>query len=482
LQKHFAVQVPEGYVRIEEYVALRQKVNQLMLLVEALQQENQLLRSEIADLKSRLNKNSSNSSKPPSTDGFKKVIKNNREKSDRKQGAQPGHKGTTLEMTATPDVVIKNKAEGVCSCGCNIADQPLIDMLRRQVVDLPAKLIEWIEYQIEVRRCRCGKNHYGEKADWASVQYGRRIKALAVYLNQRQHIPFDRLQELLQDVFEISISDKVLIQANETCFQNLEETERWIKEALLASKVIHSDETGMRCENKLKWVHVCSTGRLTHYGFHDKRGMDAMNDIGILPVFRNTVVHDRFGSYSKYISFIHACCNSHLLRELKGQYEENHKEWAGRMIDLLLQAKRLKDENRLTDAKLNELIVIYDKLVKQAIEEELALATEPLVKKRGRKAKPKSLLLIEAFRDRKDEILRFLTDPEVPFDNNLAERDLRMVKLRQKISGTFRTHHGGDVFCRIRSYISTARKQNMQILQAITNAMSGKPVAFSYGG
>jgi len=477
LQKK-TVQAPKGYIRIEKYNKLLKDVERLELIIEQLQGRLSLLEAENTELKSRLNKNSSNSSKPPSSDGYKKVIKNNREKSDRKQGAQPGHKGTTLQMTDTPDKVVINRAEGLCSCGNHIEHQTLVDIIKRQVVDLPVKLVEWTEYQVEVRQCGCGQKHYGSLAHLAPVQYGNKLKSLAVYLNQQQFVPYDRLQEIFSDLFGVSISDKVLLKANETCYENLAETEGLIVEALLQGSVMHNDETGIRCAKKLKWVHVSSNNRYTHYAINDKRGKEAIDAIGILPNYKGTSVHDRFSSYTGY-DCLHALCNTHLVRELKYQGEEKAKAWAFQMIDILLMGKKLKDENRLTPAKQKELLGFYDELLEKSIPDEVALLPAALPNKRGRKPKGKSLALLEAFRDRKDEVWRFLTHLEVPFDNNLAERDLRMIKLKQKISGTFRTQHGAEVFCRIRGYISTARKQGFRVLDAINSAMQGSAVAFS---
>jgi transposase len=472
------MQVPIGFVRIEEHIALRMEYEKQSLLIEQMRKHITFLESEIAELKSRLNKNSSNSSKPPSSDGYKKVVKNNREKSDRKQGAQPGHKGTTLRMIETPDHIIVKKAEGVCSCGAHIEHQDLVGTLKRQVLDLPVKLLDCTEYQIEVRKCSCGVKHYGELSNLAPIQYGAKIKSLAVYLNQQQFIPYDRLQEIFSDLFGVSISDKVLLASNTFCFENLSETESLIAEALVQSSVMHNDETGIRCEGDNKWVHVSSNPRFTHYAPHNKRGKEAIDAIGLLPGYQGTSVHDRFASYAGY-DCSHALCNAHLLRDLKFLGEEHSKAWAFDIIEILLMGKRLKDENRLTPVKCQELIGIYDELLEKVIPQEESLLPISNPKKRGKKPKGKALALLGALQGRKDEVWRFLFHPDVPFDNNLAERDLRMIKLQQKISGTFRTQYGADVFCRIRSYISTARKQGFGVLDAISSAMQGKPVTLA---
>ena len=293
-------------------------------------------------------------------------------------------------------------------------------------------------------------------------------------MNQYQFVPFDRLQEMTEDCFGISISDGVLAKNNQVCYEQLQQTEQEIKERIAQSDVMHNDETGMRCEGKTQWIHSSSTQEFTHYSIQQKRGKPGMDAIGILNHYKGISVHDRWASYDKY-NCIHALCNAHLLRELKAVHQDTGRQWAEGMISLLVSANKLKSENKLDTKAIRHIEKEFRKVTRQGIEEE-PVQLKPKVKKRGRTAKPKSLNLLEVFINRREEIFRFLHNKDVPFDNNLAERDLRMVKLKQKISGCFRTLHGAEVFCRIRSYISTCRKQGRSVLDAIEKALANEPL------
>jgi len=307
------------------------------------------------------------------------------------------------------------------------------------------------------------------------VRYGNKIKALAVYMNTYGMLSFDRVQEFFHDCFSISIGDGTLIKANEICHNNLEVTEDQIKRQLMLGEILHSDETGLRCEESLDWVHVSSNGKFTLYNVHAKRGTEAINDIGILPEYTGVSIHDRWSSYDGY-DCEHSLCNAHLLRDLKGLMEQG-KPWAKKMIALLLKAKSYKETVRLTKKLRIEIFTAYDKIVSTGLAHEPVLA-DLTVKKRGRIKKTDSQRLLETFSTRQDQILRFFTNPEVPFDNNQAERDLRMIKLKQKISGCFRSFDGAVKFCRIRSYISTVRKHNYSVLDSIQQAIAGNPIDF----
>ena len=461
-----------GYILI-----LKSEFDLLINTIESMSQKILLLEDRIKELEGRLAKDSKNSHKPPSTDGYKKKIKikNSREKSGKKQGAQPGHVGKTLEQVPNPDRIINHTVVGKCECGQDLEQLPKKKTYRRQVFDLPEKLLEVTEHRIEVKECVCGKTHEAECEVKGNTQYGQHIKSLAVYLNQYQLLPFERIQELMEDCFEVNISDFVLGKSNQVCYENLEQPEANTKMALINSKVIHNDESGLRCNNKLHWVHVSSTDMLTHYSIQEKRGSEGIDAIGILPEFKGTSVHDRFSAYEKY-ECEHSYCNAHLLRELKYLYEEENKKWASEMAALLVQANELKKQENLDKFSIQNIEETYNLILKSGIKEEpftIGLAQKG---KRGRKAKPKSLRLFETFTNSRVEILKFIHNKDVPFDNNLAERDIRMVKLKQKISGCFRTKNGAEIFCRIRGYISTCRKQGVAVLYAIEKALMGQPV------
>ncbi len=432
------------------------------------------LSKRVEELEARLNKNSNNSSKPPSSDGLKKQIKNNREKSERKQGAQEGHEGSGLKPFTKVDKEIECKVEGKCDCGAELTKLPVINIEKKQVVDLPEKLFEVVEYHIEVKKCRCGQIHKAQIQYQNRVQYGEKLKAFLVYLNIHQQIPFERIQEFASDIIGLSsISDGLIQSAVQQCSTNMDRPIEQIKTALLESEVIHGDETGVRCEKKTSWLHSLSTPLFTLYFFHAKRGNEAMDAMGILPFFKRILVHDRWASYYKY-SCIHALCNSHLLRELKFMHEEMSRKWAEKIKILLQRANGRKNEEKITQhfqtRIRNQIKDIVHKALKKEPKEKYQIG------KRGKKPKGKAICLLEVFRDRLDEVLLFLYREKVPFDNNQAERDIRMMKLKQKISGCFRSKNGIETFCRIRSYISTVKKQNKNVWCALTSAMQGNPV------
>ncbi len=463
--------VPEGYILIKKYD------------YEAILARLDKLESENAELKRRLNLNSANSHKPPSTDGYsKKTIKNNRVKGGKKQGGQPGNPGRTLLMSEVPDHVIEIGVYGKCECGRAIEEGKPTGYNRSQVVDMVPKLVEVTEYRGLIRKCKCGRAHQGQTGA-RGIRYGNGIKALAVYLGQYQLIPYDRLQQTMKDILGLNLSDCFLTRANEHCFNNLAGFEQSNKAALSAEKVLCCDETGMRVEGRLQWVHTISANTRTHYQAHAKRGKPAIDHIGVLPGFKGTCVHDRFSPYQEY-DCTHAFCNAHLLRDLTGLVEDDKKTWAKQMKRLLLKCKSARDNGLLNKAKLKSLNTLYDNIIIRYKSNEVFLQPDysrgpRWGKKRGRPKRTKSLCLLEMFEKNKSQILNFLYNPEVPFDNNLAERDLRMVKLKQKISGSFRTDKGPEIFCRVRSYISTARKQQEHIMRALKTAIEGRPFLFS---
>ena len=461
------MQVPEGYILISkvEYEQLRTDNEQLRKQVT-------LLMERIKELEGMLHKDSHNSHKPPSSDGLKKKVQNNREKSGRRAGGQTGHEGKTLEMVKNPDHIIEHKVSHCDHCGTDLSGIETKKMYRGQVHDLPPVKIEVTEHLSEVKQCPvCGKETAAHCEVPPTAQYGERIKSLAVYLNQYQMLPFERTRELMEDLFGGCPSAEVLQQSNQRCYDNIEhKVEDEIKESIVQSAVMHNDETGIRCEGKPQWIHVSSTQEQTYFAIDHKRGTGAMDRINILPRFTGKSIHDRWASYEKYEDAEHFYCNAHLLRDLASVKEENEKSWASEMKTILLEALALSEQEQTEQTQIASIEKRYDTLVTKAIEE------EPLPQKpshqRGKVAKSKSLKLLECFRDKKEKVLGFLHHPDVPFDNNLAERDLRMVKLKQKISGCFRTRKGAEVFCRIRSYISTLKKQEKNVWDALQISLS----------
>jgi len=474
---------PDAVVQLVE--TLLDAINKLAEQSEQvayLQEENKKLKERVKTLEGQIKLNSRNSSKPPSSDMFRKPA-TKRKKTGKSPGGQKGHKGHTLMMVEDPDREIIHPLTECEFCGGSLDDVKVAGHERRQVFELPPIRAEVIEHRCERKVCpRCGcENKAAFPEDVTQpVQYGPRLRAVAVYLSQYQLLPYERTCELFDDLFGHKLSQATLVNANMAAGEILKPVEDEIKRQIINSSVAHFDETGIRVNGKREWLHVASTERLTGYGAHDKRGCEAINDIGILPDFRGTAVHDCWRPYFTY-SCSHSLCNAHLLRELTFLEEEKNEKWAGRMGKLLLDIydacneARSRRKTQLPKALMKGFEKRYDRTVAEG------LLANPLPKsrsqpgKRGRIKKTKAGNLLERLRKRKPEVLAFMNDFSVPFDNNLAERDIRMAKVKQKISGTFRSWDGAHAFCRIRGYISTARKNSVSVIQVLTDAFEGKP-------
>ena len=442
------------------------------------------LEERVKSLEDQINKNSRNSSKPPSTDPFRKT-KGLRKPSGKSVGGQKGHKGHTLEMAEKPDHEIVHRVIKCESCGRSLCDAEATNYEMRQVFDLPPIKVEVFEHKSESKICpNCGclnKAAFPMEVAYP-VQYGTRLKSVAVYLNQYQLVPFDRLRETFVDLFNHRLSQSTLVDANLAFCDTLEPVEEAIKQQIIASPVICLDETGMRIEGKRKWCHVVSTENLTYYAASLHRGSEANEDMGILPIYSGTAMHDGWNSYFKF-NCKHALCNSHHLRDLTFVHEEEKQNWAKDLIDLLISIKVAVDRRRpihfeLDLAEIEDFEERYDHIIERAKLENPPLFTsnsQGLIKKRGKKKKTKSQNLLERLDKYRRVALAFMYDFEVPFDNNLAERDLRMMKVQQKISGNFRSWEGAAAFCRIRGYISTVKKNSLSVIDAIQGAFDGKP-------
>jgi transposase len=459
--------------------------------------ENEVLRERLKDLEEklkaleeRLAQNSRNSSKPPSTDGLNKPAPHSlRPRGERKPGGQPGHAGYTLKMVKNPDHTVLHRVDECEKCGRSLKGKKATDIERRQVFDVPPVRIEVTEHQAEIKECRCGhlnKAAFPEGVA-APVQYGRDIKAKAVYLKNYQLLPLERTCEVLRDFFGSDIGEGTLNNAANKCSQALEEPVEQIKQCLIESPVVHFDETGCRENGKRKWLHVAGTAKATYYQIHPKRGSEAMDEMGILPNFKGRAIHDFWKPYFKY-NCKHGLCNAHHLRELTFVHEEQGQVWARHMIDCLLDIKKAVDAAKsvtdsLSDEQIRAFESRYEKILKQGyVQNPLKNEPAPVKKKRGRRKKSKAGNLLERLDNHKKKVLAFMYDFSVPFDNNLGERDVRMMKVQQKISGCFRSEDGGRVFSRIRSYISTARKNGVSVIEAIKDALAGTPFMPMPGG
>ena len=453
-------------------------------LLVRLSEEIELLRFRVQQLENQLAKDSHNSNKPPSSDGLekKKRTKSLRKNSGRSPGGQEGHKGCTLKMVDTPDHIVLHRIKGRCHCSRSMRYKKPAGYERRQVFDLPEIKIEVTEYRAEIKQCDCGARHVADFPDGVDspVQYGKRIKSNAVYLMNYQHLPYGRTQETIRDLFNHEISQATLFNFKKSCYDLLEDTDDVIKERIIHSEVANFDETGIPINGDNNWLHSASTEHYTYYACHEKRGKIAMDDIGILPKFTGTAMHDFWKSYMKY-SCHHALCGAHHLRNLQYIFEQYGQSWAEEMQKLLCEIKeKVELEKQKSDCldkqTIRDFECLYQKILISGY-----LANPPPEQKgkkrrRGRPKKSEPLNLLDRFRDFSRETLEFMYDFNVPFDNNLAERDLRMMKLQQKISGTFRSKEGADMFCRIRGYISTIKKQNMNVLNATISVFEGKPL------
>ncbi len=434
----------------------------------------------INELESRVNKNSSNSGKPPSSDGFKKPLKTMslREKSGKKQGGQRGRKGTTLKQVENPDKVIIIDPEACNKCNASLEKAQAKGIEKRQVIDIKITK-EVTESRSVTKTCLvCGTDSKGKFPEnvKAPVQYGERARAALLYLQHQHLLPFDRLSKIANDLFGIPLSPATLTKFGQDMFDDLEKFESELKSLLSSSNVLHADETGMRCNKKLCWLHVASNQNFTLYILQKKRGKEAMDKIGVIENFRGTLIHDTFFPYFKYAETNHALCNAHLLRELKGILENDKESWTRHMTRLLLIVLRArKDGKEPSQEKIERIENIYDKIVERGLLHHSQLVPLP-TGKRGRKKQRSGKNLLDRFKKYKKETLASLYDPKVPFTNNQAEQDIRMTKLKQKISGGFRTSDGADVFFRIRSYISTCYKQGRNIFHALANATRGDPI------
>jgi len=450
-------------------------------LVESLLAMITQLRLRIEAVESQQAKDSHNSHKPPSSDGLKRMTKSLRAKSARSSGGQKGHSGHTLTMAETPDSIVVHPVNQCQECN-SLLNGIDVTYVARQVFDIPPLFLEVTEHRAEVKDCPyCGaKNQalFPEEVT-KTTQYGNRIKSLSVYLMQYQLLPYDRTAELLSDFFSSPISEASLYNWNEKAYQVLEKSEQTISAQLQQSPVMNVDETSVFCQNKLHWLHVASTPNLTYYGIHAKRGKEAIDDLDILPRYKGTAVHDFWKPYLQYTCG-HAFCNAHIMRELTYAFEQKNQIWANELTTLLLEINEQVEQHKYSKSSLSQndldrFYYRYNALLEIGFRLNPNPSVQDLPKKRGRPRQSKVKNLLDRLRDYCPQVLSFMYNAGVPFTNNLAERDLRMTKVKQKISGTFRSLEGALFFCRIKGYISTVKKNHQKVLDALLSAFSGNP-------
>jgi transposase len=476
-------QIAQDYIRgLENYVYSVEKH------VVSLMTQMQGFVAKVQELEARLAKDSSNSSKPPSSDGLGKKPKTSslRGKSGKKPGGQPGHTGRTLEQISNPDNIEIHSPETCDNCQKNLFETSTFDIEKRQVFDLPEVAVEVTEHRAEIKLCPCcghkNKGMFPENVK-APVQYGERVRSLAAYFEHQHLIPFERLTQIFEDLYGIFLSQGTCHNIDKKLFKNLASFESNLKAHLLACNVLNFDETGARCEKKLHWIHVTSSTTATFYGIHEKRGQEALDDFDILPRFTGTAVHDHWFPYFAYTQVKHGLCNAHHLRELKYVFEQEKAEWAKKMETFLHKANKAVNQAKAqgkSELKIEEVELIHQKYAQiilegaqyyQGLSDLTNEGMEPLAEgqiKSGFK-------LLRRLLRKMDAVLAFIHDFRVPFTNNEAEQEIRMQKVKQKISGCFRSFKGGVISCRIRSYIATARKQGWKILESLAEAIRGSP-------
>lgn len=449
-----------------------------LVVIAALRETVAALMVQVAQLERRLGLNSTNSSKPPTSDGLKKPPRtvSIREPSGKKPGGQPGHPGKTLCQVSEPTRVQDHYPRQCSQCGSPLDPAQAIGATVRQVFDLPEP-VPLVVTEHRAHQCRCGgcgeltRGTFPQEVT-APVQYGPRVNAVTVYLSQHHLIPEDRVAEAMDDLFGVSLAAATVAQNNRSSAERLVGFVEGVAQRAKEAAVKHLDETGFRITTKLQWLHVTATVGLTYYWISPKRG-------SLLDGLMGIVVHDHWKPYYTLTGVVHALCNTHHLRELKALIELDKEPWATNMQRWLRRACHAANVARAQDIPLPPRLVArflrrYDAIVATGLAFHEALPPLPASKywwkRRGPPRRRPGHNLLNRFSIRRADVVRFLTDPRVPFTNNLAEQALRMMKVRQKISGGFRSWQGAQDFATLRSVISTAKKQNWNIIQTLTQS------------
>jgi transposase len=434
----------------------------------------------IAELEAQVGKNPRNSSKPPSSEGLDKPApkpRSLRRQTGRKPGGQDGHEGRTLRQVAVPDREVPHEPGCCAGCRRSLAGRPITGVERRQVVDLPPLKVEVSEHQLIERECACGRRTRGAAPDGvaAPVQYGPRIAAIIVYLYVGQFLSKKRTAQALAELFGTPLSQGTVAEVTKRAAGRLDGFLDDAREKLVKAEVVGFDETGLRVEGKLHWVHCARTEKYTLVICHPRRGREGIEALGVLPRFRGVAVHDAWAPYDTYAGVDHQLCCAHALRELQSVAEtagEGSWCWAVQAADALVGMQKLlseaveQEKDAVEPAALAEQIRLYRCAAQLGINQTAA---------RSSKLMRKHNALAHRLIDRQDDYLRFTTDWRVPADNNGSERDIRMIKLRQKVSGCLRTLTGAEQFCAIRSYLSTAAKHGLHFFEALVMLTEGRP-------
>ncbi len=435
-------------------------------IIKQLKLENNLLKKENAELKAllkkaldridelerKLNLTSEISNRPPSSDGLKKkpAPQSLREKSGKKSGGQPGHKGVSLKQSSNPHHIKRHKTNTCSGCKKSLSEVPINKIIKRQIIDIPTPIVEVTEHQAEVKVCTCGKKNTADFPDKvnAPVQYGDNIATIAGYLSLQQFVPEKRLQEVFQDIFQLKISKATLANMVKKLAKAISPIQQQTLQDLKGAPVKHLDETGLRIAGKLWWLHSISHGGATCYRISKKRGemFDGLTGVA---------VHDGWKPYFKMENVVHALCNAHHLRELKALAKLDQEYWAIEMTIFLCSLN--VDNPQLTEVDYQD----YRYIIKMGLDYHNSLPPLSSGRRKGHN-------LLRRLKKFENEVLLFARNPDVPFTNNQAEQDIRMMKVKQKISGGFRSEEGAQAFCTIRAFLSTCRKNGINLFLALS--------------
>ncbi len=461
-----------------EIALLQELVRSLLSRISDLEAENAQLQSINADLLSRINQNSGNSHKPPSSEGLSKKPAFPQSKG-KKSGGQFGHPGKNLSIVSYPDQVLVHHAP-YCLCCARVFESADVEQIthKRQVFDIPTPRLEVIEHQIGLITC-CGQTYPGSFPVGVNqaVQYGSKIKALSVLLNTDYKLPFEKIEQLLSDLYDCSFNQSTAVSANFTCFQALSPVESIIKDKILHSESVHFDETGMRVAGKLHWFHTASTRLFTYLFVHPNRGKKALDsEQSLIKDFKKWAIHDCWASYFEFKDASHALCNAHLLRELEGLNEAG-SQWAPQMKQFLLELFQLSQKGTQIVPNKAHWIEKYELICQNADKEEPL----PICGKKGKPKNSKGRNLLNRLVQYQQGVLAFAFVESIPFTNNQAERDIRCLKTKQKVATSFRTLNGAQNFARIQAFVSTLRKQKMNVFQNLISIFNQMPIVFNYG-
>jgi transposase len=442
------------------------------------------LEARIQALEDQVARNSHNSSKPPSSDGLRKPApKSRRQASGKPSGGQQGHIGYRLEPVEKPHHIEVHPVLACEHCHTDLAEVEAHKLEKRQVFDLPAISLEVTEHQAEVKTCPvCGRLNRAAFPEGVTqpTQYGPRVRAQMVYFHLYHFIPLSRTAEILSELYQQPVSDGTVLAAAVELAGRVEGVNERVKAYLVETDTpVHFDETGARVNGKLAWLHSASTEQATYYAIHPKRGREAMDTIDILPERRGWSIHDAWQPYLSYLDAKHGLCNAHLVRELVFLIEHHSQAWAKDFLSLLSNMKEKVDTAKsLGQSTLSALQVAVFEQVYDCIVARGERTNPPPIRQPNQRGRPKqspARNLLDRLINYRAEIMAFVYDFAVPFDNNLAERDIRMVKVQQKVSGGFRSGDGANVFCQVRSYISTARKNGQCVLDVLYQALNCTP-------